>query len=34
LDFSPLDLTAFLGYFVLVGVVAVVVSRREKVAAD
>ncbi|MCK5652288.1 MAG: solute:sodium symporter family transporter, partial [Gemmatimonadetes bacterium] len=34
MDFSPLDLTAFLGYFVLVGVVAVVVSRREKVAAD
>jgi SSS family solute:Na+ symporter len=34
LDFSPLDLTAFLGYFVLVGAVAVIVSRREKVAAD
>ncbi len=34
MNFSPLDTTAFVGYFVVVGIVAVVVSRREKVAAD
>ena len=34
MNFSTLDLTAFIGYFVVVAVVAIVVSRREKVAAD
>ncbi|MGD2122099.1 MAG: sodium/solute symporter [Gemmatimonadota bacterium] len=34
MDFSPFDLTAFIGYFVLVAAVAIIVSRREKVAAD
>jgi SSS family solute:Na+ symporter len=34
MSFSPLDTTAFLAYFLLVGAVAVLVSRREKVAAD
>ena len=34
MSFSTFDLTAFIGYFVVVAVVAVVVSRREKVAAD
>jgi SSS family solute:Na+ symporter len=33
-NFSPLDTTAFIGYFILVGIVAVVVSRREKDSAD
>jgi len=33
-NFSPLDTTAFVGYFILVGIVAVVVSRREKDSAD
>jgi len=34
MNFSTLDITAFLGYFVLVAVVAVVVSRKEREAAD
>ena len=34
MNFSTFDITAFIGYFVIVAVVAVVVSRREKVAAD
>ena len=34
MNFSPLDTTAFIGYFILVGIVAVVVSRREKDSAD
>ena len=34
MNLSPFDLTAFIGYFVVVAIVAVVVSRREKVAAD
>jgi SSS family solute:Na+ symporter len=34
MSFTALDTSAFLAYFVLVGIVAVVVSRREKVAAD
>jgi SSS family solute:Na+ symporter len=34
MTFTSLDTSAFLAYFLLVGVVAVVVSRREKVAAD
>jgi len=34
MDFSALDIFAFLVYFLLVGVVAVLVSRREKRADD
>ncbi len=34
MNFSPLDTTAFLAYFVLVGVVAVVASRKEKDSTD
>jgi len=34
MNFSTLDFTAFFGYFVIVAIVAVVVSRKEKVAAD
>ena len=34
MNFSPLDTTAFIGYFIVVAIVAVVVSRREKEAAD
>jgi len=34
MNFSSLDLTVFLLYFLVVGVVAVVASRREKLAAD
>ena len=34
MTFSTLDFTAFFGYFVIVAIVAVVVSRKEKVAAD
>jgi SSS family transporter len=34
MSFSTLDVIIFLGYFVVVGAVAVVASRRERVAAD
>ncbi len=34
MNFSTFDLTAFIGYFVVVAAVAIVVSRREKDAAD
>jgi len=34
MSFSAFDLTAFLSYFVVVAVVAIVVSRREREAAD
>jgi SSS family solute:Na+ symporter len=34
MNFSTFDLTAFISYFVVVAAVAIVVSRREKVAAD
>ena len=34
MNFSTVDVLAFVGYFLLVGVVAVVASRREREAAD
>jgi SSS family solute:Na+ symporter len=34
MNFSALDSTAFIGYFFLVGAVAVIASRRERKAAD
>jgi SSS family solute:Na+ symporter len=34
MSFSTLDVVVFVGYFVVVGTVAVVASRRERVAAD
>ena len=34
MNFSTFDLTAFISYFVVVALVAIVVSRREKEAAD
>ena len=34
MNFTPLDVAVFAGYFLLVGVVAVVASRRERKAAD
>jgi len=34
LNFSSLDTLAFICYFLVVGLVAVIASRRERVAAD
>jgi SSS family solute:Na+ symporter len=34
MNFSVLDSSAFIGYFILIGVVAVVASRREREASD